>query len=305
VRSWKRRDLSGPVVAVALVVGLVAACGGSDPPTTSTSGGSNTSSGSGNPSGSNPSGSNPSGSNPSGSNPSGSTPSDGDLAWAPWGPADPGDPPPNQWYGNLERHDCNGLQSAVGDEPGRELWRALAAVCAAAVDGDQSQWAVAAATAKTLAANGGVSSGSCLERAARALLERALAWHERNPGRQPAVRFAAADSKTACAFRIDAVRVVDENGQPTGGPLEGPVTGSTLLALGGEGIDHPTQVRIGRQQAEIVTTVFVEGSVVVRTPQVDHLLTAEIRLRNRAGEVVAPVTFRYVATEQPTTETTR
>jgi hypothetical protein len=163
---------------------------------------------------------------------------------------------------------------------------------------------VATAIAKTLPSSGGVGSVSCLEDAAKALLQRALAWHERNPGRQPAVRFAARGSKTACAFRIDAVRAVDENGQPTGGPLEGPITGGTLLALSGQGIDDPTQVRIAGQQTEIVPTVFAEGGgIVVRTPQVDHPLTAKIRLRNRAGEVVAPVTFRYVATEQPTEST--
>src|SRR3954468_811327 len=31
------------------------------------------------------------------------------FSWSRYGPADPNDPPPYQWYGRLERHDCAGL----------------------------------------------------------------------------------------------------------------------------------------------------------------------------------------------------
>jgi hypothetical protein len=166
-------------------------------------------------------------------------------------------------------------------------------VCAAAVEGDQNQWATAEAAAKTVPAGG---FGSCLEVAAKALLQRALAWHERNPGRQPALRLPAAGSKTACPFRIDQVRLVDQEGQALEGPLEGSVTGGTLLLISGQGIRHPTQIRIAGQPADLVLDVPVDGSsIVVRTPPVDHPQAAQIRLRNRAGEVVAPVTFRYLA----------
>jgi hypothetical protein len=296
VRRSKRRGRIGLAVVLALILGLLAGCGGSDSGGASSDGIGTSSGGGGNPSGgggNTPSGggNTPSGggNTPSGggNTPSGGgKPSDDGFDWAPWGPADPGDPPPYDWYGSLERRQCEALQATDDD-----VWRALAAVCAAAIDGDQSQWTVA----KTLAANGGTHDPtSCLERAARALLQRALAWHERNPGRQPTVRFPVAGSSTACPFHIDRVRLW-KDGQEVGGTLEGPVTGGTELAIRGLGLsDDPTQVLIaGREAKRVIIDVGTTVLLVVETPQVDQPLTAEIRVRNRAGEVVAPVTFRY------------
>jgi hypothetical protein len=218
-------------------------------------------------------------------------PADDGFAWVPWGPASPFDPPPVQWYGALERRDCANLRAAVSDVPGRDLWRALAAVCDATIGGDETQWTVAQEVARTVPA---ANEPGCLERAARALLTRALEWHERHPDRQPKVRFAAPGSKVACAFAIDVVRRVDEDGQPLAGPLEGPLGGGTLLQIVGRGIDEPTEIRVGDRSASVDKTVFVEQGLVIRTPAVDKPGTVRIRVRNRAGAVVAPVTFRYV-----------
>lgn len=218
-------------------------------------------------------------------------PPDDGFAWTPWGPASPLDPPPFQWYGALERRNCAGLWSALGDVEGRELWRALAAVCDAVIGGDQTQWTVAQRTARTVPA---ADNAGCLERAARALLARALEWHERNPGRQPKLRFPASGSKVACAFAIDEVHLVDADGQRLDGPLQGPVDGGTLLQIIGRGIDEPTDIRVGGRSVAVDKTVFVERGFVIRTPAADEAGTVRIRLRNRAGEVVAPVTFRYV-----------
>jgi hypothetical protein len=169
-------------------------------------------------------------------------------------------------------------------------------VCAAAIEGDQSQWTMA----MVLAAKGGSHDpASCLERAARALLQRALAWHQRNPGRQPTVRFPTRGSSTACPFRIDKVRLW-KDGQPVDGPLEGPVTGGTELVISGPGLsDDPTQVLVAGREAKRTGTDVVGTSFLlfVETPAVDRPLTAEIRVRNSAGEVVAPVTFQYKLSE--------
>jgi IPT/TIG domain len=320
VRRSKRRSWISLAVVLALILGLLAGCGGSDSGGSSSDGigassgeggnpsggGGTTPGGNGNPSGGSGNtpggGGNPggSGNTPSGGgNPSGGggktpggggKPSDDGFDWAPWGPADPGDPPPYDWYGSLERRQCEALNATDDD-----VWRALGAVCAAAIDGDQSQWTVA----KTLAANGGTHDPtSCLERAARALLHRALAWHERNPGRQPTVRFPVTGSTTACPFEIDTVRLW-KDGEEVEGTLEGPVTGGTELAIRGSGLsDDPTQVLIsGREAKRVITDVGTTVLLVVETPQVDQPLTAEIQVRNRAGEVVAPVTFRYKPTD--------
>lgn len=301
--TWQLSRSVAFTLTLALIAGVLTGCGGSNPP--DSAGGSPSIPVS--PSATGPGKSTPA--TPSMTGPGKSTPAtrsttglnnqkdpDEGFAWAPWGPASPADPPPSQWYGNLERRNCAGLRSAVADVPGRELWRALAAVCDAAIGGDKAQWQVAQNAARAVPTG---SDPGCLERAARALLKRALDWYERNPGRQPAVRFPAVGSNVACAFRIETVRVVDVNGQPLGGPLEGPVAGGTLLAISGQGIDEPTEIRIGGRRAEIeanisVEPISVERAIVVRTPGADKVGAATIRLRNRAGEVVAMATFRYV-----------
>jgi hypothetical protein len=70
------------------------------------------------------------------------------------------------------------------------------------------------------------------------------------------------------------------------------------LAITGPGLsDDPTKVLIAGREAKRIlmdprTTTFM---FVVETPPVDHPLTAEIRVRNRAGYRVAPVRFQYTA----------
>lgn len=226
----------------------------------------------------------------------GPTQADGGFAWVPWGPASPADPPPFQWYGNLERRDCGRLRDAVGDEPGRGLWRALAAVCAVVVDKDPSQWEVA----KTAARSASGSDGSpCLEREARALLARALAWHERHPGEIPDVVFPSAGSPVACAFRIVEVHAVDENGDPVGGALAGPLSGGTAVVITGQGIDEPTAILFGGRPALPADDVPAGSGLAVRAPEGERPGPVQIRLRNRAGEVVAPVPFVYEIPESP------
>jgi hypothetical protein len=161
----------GPLVTVVLLVGLLAACGGSgltiNDPDDHGSSKADGSSGGGGRSG-------------------GGGGSDDGLAWVPFGPNDP--QIPNDWagYRALAQRDCDGVASRVNRD--NKLWQALIAVCAAAVRGDQDQWGPAA---KALAASGGAHLFSdngnpdlCLEGVVRGLLERALAWHRRQPGAQ-------------------------------------------------------------------------------------------------------------------------
>jgi hypothetical protein len=77
-----------------------------------------------------------------------------------------------------------------------QLWRALNALCATVVDGDQDQWRVV----ETAFGNAGAQhfANPCLENAARALLARALTWHEAYPDGRPQVHFPVAAAETDC-----------------------------------------------------------------------------------------------------------
>jgi hypothetical protein len=181
---------------------------------------------------------------------------------------------------------------------GTGLWPALAAVCDAAIDDNQSQWLVAIDAAKEL--GGPTRLDPRLEQEARALVERALAWHERNPGRRAIVRFPAPGSKTVLDFDITNVSLANQDGKPIGGTLTGPQDGGTLLAIIGHGINRPTEVRIAGRPAKILHNLTNESAdppfevrVVVSTPEVTDAVTADIRLTNRAGEKIASKKFEY------------
>jgi hypothetical protein len=194
------------------------------------------------------------------------------------------------------------MSKALTSEPGGALWQALAAVCEAAVDGEQSKWAAAVAAAKNIGADSGAEgSTGCLADAAKAMLTRALAWHTANPGATPVLTYPKAGQRTACPFRITSVVVVDSQGQQLAGALQGPVGGGTLLAIHGLGLTHDPSVLIAGHPATISTSTTVDGAVVVITPPVTHPLLARIRVGNQAGQLLAPVDFRYVSSTGNTT----
>ena len=199
MRSWYRCRWLGPAIALTLVVGLVAGCGGSGPPTTNSSGSDHASddggesSAAGNSSGS---GNSQSGGNSQG----GDTSSDEELAWVPFGPADPTIPTPS-WpaYRAFANGDCGALQAYLGTSDGASLGdfgKAMVAVCEAAVEGRQDRWEAAAAA--LAAADPSSLANDCLAGVVKDLLDRALAWHQRYPGRKPAVRFQRLDGQTEC-----------------------------------------------------------------------------------------------------------
>jgi hypothetical protein len=278
-QPWRRAPLR-LVATTAFVVLLAAGCGGS--------GGGTSAAGAG-------------GSSRSSS--SGGDASSG-FGWVPFGPTDPGDPPPNRWYGPLAEHNCAHLDQALKDEPGDHLWAALAALCAAAIDGDQSKWAVVAseAQAATSETPGGSTDDSttCLTTAAQALLSRALAWHGEHPDAKPTVTLARAGQPTACSFRITSINLVDDNNNPLTGALQGPVTGGTRLAIHGHGLGNSPTVLVAGHPATVVGSEGSGGAVFVTTPAVSHPLVGRIRVGNEAGQLLAKVTFRYVAAASPT-----
>lgn len=121
------------------------------------------------------------------------------LAWVPFGPADPTNPTPS-WpvYRHLAQGECSALEAYLADEGSGvgDFGTALVAVCRAAVEGQQDQWDVAAglrdADASTL-------GNDCLAAVLKTLLDRAVEWHERNPGQRPEVAFSSVSGTTDCA----------------------------------------------------------------------------------------------------------
>jgi hypothetical protein len=227
----------------------------------------------------------------------------GSVTWLPPGPADPGDPPPFGWYGNLrdaaESGSCESLRGRIeeGGEQGKapSLWRALTAVCAAAIEGDESQWVVA----EDLAAGATVSD--CLDEAARELLDDALTWHSANPAGTPQVTVSGDGAATAC-LRIDSISVVDADGfADPDAALTGPITGGTRLRIQGLGIYDAAEVRVG-----VIPVAVEQGeppeendgdpyeTLEVVTPPVTDPQTVSIVLSKDGREAVAKQQFTYV-----------
>jgi hypothetical protein len=179
-----------------------------------------------------------------------------------------------------------------GDAP--ILWQALTAVCAAVIEGDQSQWVVA----EDLAA--GASVSDCLDSAAKELLDDALAWHRANPDATPQVTVPGNGAQTAC-LRIDTVTLVDAQGNEDA-ELTGPITGGTRLRIRGLGIYDGAEVRIGGQQVPVQQgdpPVQNDGdpyeTLEVETPPVTAPQTVAIELRKDGREAVTEEQFSYVA----------
>jgi hypothetical protein len=205
VRSWCRHARVGPVVALVLVVGLVAGCGGSGgSPTGGASGGGGSTAASGDTTQQGGGGGQGGGGNQGGGQGGGGQGGGGggqgeELAWVPFGPSDPTIPTPS-WpaYRAFANGDCSALQDYLGTSDGSGLGdfgRAMVAVCQAAVEGRQDRWGVAAGLT---AADPSSLANDCLAALVKDLLDRALAWHERHPGAKPQVRFQRLTGETEC-----------------------------------------------------------------------------------------------------------
>lgn len=131
------------------------------------------------------------------------------LAWVPFGPSDPDSPTPS-WpaYKALADGNCPGLEAYTSEQDLGDFGRAMVALCFAAVEGEQERWdelaEVADADPSTLA-------NTCLAPFISDLIQRALQWHEQNPGETPEIQFVRLDGQTTCGEQQSA----GENG--TGG----------------------------------------------------------------------------------------
>jgi hypothetical protein len=214
-------------------------------------------------------------------------PDDG-FAWLPFGPADArSTDQATRWYADLERGRC-----PAGTVDGPQVWRALVAVCAAALSGDQARWSEAGDPDVE-------NSGSCLEKAAALLVRRALAWHQRHPNDRPRVRMGVRDGSTACAFGVSQVQLGSPTSclDPVNGPVRGPTTGRTTLILTLDRLVGQPTVLIAGRAADVVCS---DGNrIAVLTPPADNAGVAQIRLRTYAGDVSAQATFEYLDAALP------
>ncbi|SKW12683.1 Uncharacterised protein [Mycobacteroides abscessus subsp. massiliense] len=72
-------------------------------------------------------------------------------------------------------------------------------VCRAAVNGEESQWDVAATAFAARGTGLEIGPAQCVDDTIAAMVSKLLAWHEQNPGRQPELTFPQTDGRTACS----------------------------------------------------------------------------------------------------------
>jgi hypothetical protein len=229
---------------------------------------------------------------------------DSGFSWVPFGPIDPRSPSDFKWYEQLEDRNCGGLSDAAEFQTG--LWAALAAVCRASIQGDESAWTVAQEQAAAQSADQDAPANlACLQRAAERLLADAIEWHEANPGEVPRVRDlplkdAPVVGGYACEWGVEKMEVANPDGTPSS-EISGPVGGETLLALWGPGLaDRRNVVTIGGVVAEKLIcnppwmTDPKDPYVYVIVPPSDEPGAATVVVSNELGSRTAPESFRYL-----------
>lgn len=214
----------------------------------------------------------------------------GSLAWVPPGPADPGDPPPSQWYDLLLNKDCAGLVQALGTEEdngldGYALWSAAAAVCRAVYQGDDTGWTDAAAGLPALARP---ASGDCLNLAAYDFVASFVAFHAQNPAVLPSP---GAGSGTACPLGFAGLLAIDATETPTNAPSSGLAGGRFQLV--GRFLDVAA-VLVDGQPVGAEPDPSQPGRWVVVIPPAAAAGQVQVSVSGSAGPVPGSVTFTYL-----------
>ncbi|MUM16044.1 hypothetical protein FZI91_12205 [Mycobacterium sp. CBMA271] len=142
------------------------------------------------------------------------TPKDDGLAWVPYGPKDPAFPTPG-WdvYVYFVKHDCESLKNV--QKPEGKLYDAALAACRAAVNGEQSQWDVAATAFAARGAGTEIGPVQCVDDTIAAMVTKLLAWHDEHPGSQPELSFPQTGGRTACSRDNNSFVPPDETDSTT------------------------------------------------------------------------------------------
>jgi hypothetical protein len=220
-----RHNRIGWLVAIGVVAASMTSCDSSTP--SAPSGGSQPSSSAGDPNLGSSSGGQATTSSRAGPGAGAPDGSDTGFAWVPFGPADPTSPIPGDWpqYNLLAEGRCGELMQDENGATDDQLWRALNALCATVVDGDQEQWRVVRTAFDNASAQH--FAAPCLENATRALLKRALAWREAHPHGRPKVHFPVAAAETDCGKLVsqgdeqdDEQPIEPSDSSPSDQPIE-------------------------------------------------------------------------------------
>lgn len=162
----------------------------------------------------------------------GGTPNRVVLGGLPPGPASPDTPAPYRWYASLQAGTCSGLDDTATDtslpDAERAMFASLAQVCRLLEgESDDVDWNAAQAA---LDRSAGVTG--CLLIAARDLLAAAVGAHRADPG-AVLVR-GRAEPGTACPVAVN----------------EAEMTSLTSMALAGDFLIDPTEVRVAGEEVE-------------------------------------------------------
>ncbi|WP_442211471.1 hypothetical protein [Specibacter sp. RAF43] len=203
------------------------------------------------------------------------------LAWVPPGPADPTDPPPDGWYGNLEQKTCENM---AGSDP---LVSAARDLCTAVTTGDPAAWDLLEVDYAALPAPQG-----CIETAAHRVLTALLGYHRANPG---AAVTTVPGAGTACPLEIHGV--IDAANDSSNLQPHVSVDGGTELRLAGRLLEV-SHVLLNGQRVEV--TRQAENNFTFTAPQVATPGPVTVQAIGPDGSPVpGTATFTYDPSEQP------
>lgn len=143
-------------------------------------------------------------------------PSDEQVAYVPWGPADPVVP---QHYGDLARRDCD---AAADSSPDDEFWAAVVAVCRSLTQGEP--WPELSDVPEVPETDD--PHEQCLDSELATMVSDALAWREEHPDTEPSATFA--ETGSLCYLTVYDARQVPADEDATG-PSPGQVTVAVVV----------------------------------------------------------------------------
>jgi hypothetical protein len=198
----------------------------------------------------------------------------------PFGPADPGSPPPWQWYGELYQQNCEKLLNEVNatgrGSSTRILYGGVAEACLGQWEAAEQDWAALA----------GVDFTDCLGRAAVRLFRDLIAVHRADPGRRitPGPR----QEGMACPFKITSIS-----------PASGPKEGGTVVTLTGEGFGGATEVRFGGRAGTNLERATIPEKLTVVSPPGAVLGPVDVVVVNKVGATAPSEKAKFTYVDKP------